>query len=72
MVGAYPRAVIWDETVRHHQTVLVDRRLGIVTVWCYECEKGYELYERDIDFVRRCIDGDDAVQCVAWVERFRG
>jgi len=69
MIGDYPRAVIWDDTARHHQTVLVDRKLQVIEIWCWECERGYELMLRDTSYLRRCLDGDDSVQVIAWVER---
>jgi hypothetical protein len=70
MATAFPRAVIWSKDRPHHQTVLVDWVVRRVTVNCYECEKGYELFLADLNWLKKVLADAKDVQVVAWVERY--
>lgn len=66
----FPRAVVWSDQVQHHQCVLVDHVQGAVTVNCYECDRGYELCLRDLQWLKYTLQRSSDVQVVAWVERY--
>lgn len=70
MSTVFPRAVLWSDAVQHHQCVLVDHPKKAVTVNCFECDRGYELHLRDLNWLKYTLQRATDVQIVAWVERY--